>query len=119
MHKLIQASHLIHNSLCTLFICEVERQNDSITWHFHALCFFVCSGISGPSPSQKKTSFHKIVRKHKHKKDKPGAVDKGELECFVPCKAGIFLSRVELTLQLYFGHLQNTCDVHRTGIFHV
>ncbi|XP_045895954.1 HMG box transcription factor BBX isoform X3 [Micropterus dolomieu] len=25
----------------------------------------------GPSPSQKKTSFHKIVRKHKHKKDKP------------------------------------------------
>ncbi|XP_044078605.1 HMG box transcription factor BBX isoform X1 [Siniperca chuatsi] len=30
----------------------------------------------GPSPSQKKTSFHKIVRKHKHKKDKPGAVDK-------------------------------------------
>uniref|UniRef100_H3CT53 HMG box transcription factor BBX n=1 Tax=Tetraodon nigroviridis TaxID=99883 RepID=H3CT53_TETNG len=43
-------------------------------------------GISGPSPSQKKTSFHKIVRKHKHKKDKPGAVDKGELERFVPCK---------------------------------
>ncbi|XP_070699728.1 HMG box transcription factor BBX isoform X2 [Pempheris klunzingeri] len=30
----------------------------------------------GPSPSQKKTSFHKIVRKHKHKKEKPGAVDK-------------------------------------------
>lgn len=26
----------------------------------------------GPSPSQKKTSFHKIVRKHKHKKEKPG-----------------------------------------------
>ncbi|XP_032389438.1 HMG box transcription factor BBX isoform X3 [Etheostoma spectabile] len=25
----------------------------------------------GPSPSQKKTSFHKIVRKHKHKKEKP------------------------------------------------
>lgn len=39
-------------------------------------------GISGPSPSQKKSSFHKIVRKHKHKKDKPGAVDKGELEYF-------------------------------------
>ncbi|XP_056253312.1 HMG box transcription factor BBX isoform X3 [Seriola aureovittata] len=30
----------------------------------------------GPSPSQKKTSFHKIVRKHKHKKEKPGALDK-------------------------------------------
>lgn len=30
----------------------------------------------GSSPSQKKTSFHKIVRKHKHKKEKPGAVDK-------------------------------------------
>ncbi|XP_054482183.1 HMG box transcription factor BBX isoform X2 [Anoplopoma fimbria] len=30
----------------------------------------------GPSPSQKKTSFHKIVRKHKHKKERPGAVDK-------------------------------------------
>ncbi|XP_030293332.1 HMG box transcription factor BBX isoform X4 [Sparus aurata] len=30
----------------------------------------------GPSPSQKKTSFHKIVRKHKHKKEKPDAVDK-------------------------------------------
>ena len=42
------------------------------------LCFFA---ISGPSPSQKKTSFHKIVRKHKHKKEKPDAVDKGELGC--------------------------------------
>ncbi|KAM7398650.1 hypothetical protein PAMA_006522 [Pampus argenteus] len=30
----------------------------------------------GSSPSQKKTSFHKIVRKHKHKKEKPGAVEK-------------------------------------------
>ncbi|XP_071392625.1 HMG box transcription factor BBX isoform X3 [Centroberyx affinis] len=30
----------------------------------------------GPSPSQKKTSFHKIVRKHKHKKEKPGDVEK-------------------------------------------
>ncbi|XP_069021106.1 HMG box transcription factor BBX isoform X2 [Embiotoca jacksoni] len=30
----------------------------------------------GPSPSQKKTSFHKIVRKQKHKKEKPDAVDK-------------------------------------------
>lgn len=30
----------------------------------------------GSSPSQKKTSFHKIVRKHKNKKEKPGAVDK-------------------------------------------
>ncbi|XP_059207387.1 HMG box transcription factor BBX [Centropristis striata] len=30
----------------------------------------------GSSPSQKKTSFHKIVRKHKQKKEKPGAVDK-------------------------------------------
>ncbi|KAM8741211.1 HMG box transcription factor BBX isoform 1-T1 [Acanthopagrus schlegelii] len=30
----------------------------------------------GPSPSQKKPSFHKIVRKHKHKKEKPGALDK-------------------------------------------
>ncbi|KAK1883187.1 HMG box transcription factor BBX [Dissostichus eleginoides] len=33
----------------------------------------------GSSPSQKKTSFHKIVRKQKHKKEKPGAVDKGAL----------------------------------------
>ncbi|XP_058483183.1 HMG box transcription factor BBX isoform X1 [Solea solea] len=32
--------------------------------------------VKGPSPSQKKTSFHKIVRKHKHKKEKPVAVDK-------------------------------------------
>ncbi|KAM6911865.1 HMG box transcription factor BBX isoform 2-T4 [Lycodopsis pacificus] len=34
------------------------------------------AGKVGPSPSQKKTSFHKIVRKHKHKKERPGAVDK-------------------------------------------
>lgn len=34
----------------------------------------------GPSPSQKKTSFHKIVRKHKHKKEKPGAVDKAVVQ---------------------------------------
>lgn len=46
------------------------------------LCFFA---ISGPSPSQKKTSFHKIVRKHKHKKEKPDAVDKGELGCWYLC----------------------------------
>lgn len=45
-------------------------------------CSLFVFGISGPSPSQKKSSFHKIVRKHKHKKDKPGAVDKGELEYF-------------------------------------
>ncbi|XP_075876148.1 HMG box transcription factor BBX isoform X3 [Nelusetta ayraudi] len=32
----------------------------------------------GPSPSQKKTSFHKIVRKHKHKKEKP--VDKAVIQ---------------------------------------
>ncbi|XP_051257481.1 HMG box transcription factor BBX isoform X3 [Dicentrarchus labrax] len=36
----------------------------------------VCKAGKGSSPSQKKTSFHKIVRKHKHKKEKPGAVDK-------------------------------------------
>ncbi|XP_037605421.1 HMG box transcription factor BBX isoform X2 [Sebastes umbrosus] len=30
----------------------------------------------GSSPSQKKTSFHKISRKQKQKKEKPGAVDK-------------------------------------------
>ncbi|KAL7847280.1 hypothetical protein SRHO_G00222600 [Serrasalmus rhombeus] len=30
----------------------------------------------GPSPSQKKTLFHKIVSKYKHKKDKPGTSDK-------------------------------------------
>ncbi|XP_029375776.1 HMG box transcription factor BBX isoform X2 [Echeneis naucrates] len=36
--------------------------------------------VKGPSPSQKKTSFHKIVRKHKHKKEKPGAVDKALLQ---------------------------------------
>lgn len=34
----------------------------------------------GSSPSQKKTSFHKIVRKHKHKKEKPGAVDKAVVQ---------------------------------------
>ncbi|XP_034540097.1 HMG box transcription factor BBX isoform X3 [Notolabrus celidotus] len=36
----------------------------------------VSKAVKGSSPSQKKTSFHKIVRKHKHKKDKPDAVDK-------------------------------------------
>ncbi|KAM6969952.1 HMG box transcription factor BBX [Aplochiton taeniatus] len=30
----------------------------------------------GSSPSQKKTSFHKIVSKYKHKKEKPSAVEK-------------------------------------------
>lgn len=30
----------------------------------------------GSSPSQKKTSFHKIVSKYKHKKEKPSTVDK-------------------------------------------
>ncbi|TSK16178.1 HMG box transcription factor BBX [Bagarius yarrelli] len=30
----------------------------------------------GPSPSQKKTLFHKIVNKYKHKKEKAGPVDK-------------------------------------------
>ncbi|XP_047463326.1 HMG box transcription factor BBX isoform X2 [Mugil cephalus] len=34
----------------------------------------------GPSSSQKKTSFHKIVRKHKHKKEKPDAVDKAVVQ---------------------------------------
>ncbi|XP_049896771.1 HMG box transcription factor BBX isoform X1 [Epinephelus moara] len=34
----------------------------------------------GSSPSQKKTSFHKIVRKHKHKKEKPVAVDKAVVQ---------------------------------------
>ncbi|XP_008278254.1 HMG box transcription factor BBX isoform X1 [Stegastes partitus] len=34
----------------------------------------------GPSPSQKKTSFHKIVRKHKHKKEKARAVDEAVVE---------------------------------------
>lgn len=34
-----------------------------------------CKAGKGPSPSQKKTSFHKIVRKHKHRKEKPGEVD--------------------------------------------
>nr|XP_046266758.1 HMG box transcription factor BBX isoform X2 [Scatophagus argus] len=36
----------------------------------------VSKASKGSSSSQKKTSFHKIVRKHKHKKEKPGAVDK-------------------------------------------
>lgn len=35
---------------------------------------------SGPSPSQKKTLFHKIVSKYKHKKEKAGTLDKGETE---------------------------------------
>ncbi|KAM3868806.1 HMG box transcription factor BBX [Diretmus argenteus] len=34
----------------------------------------------GSSPSQKKTSFHKIVRKHKLKKEKPGAVEKAVVQ---------------------------------------
>ncbi|XP_029924230.1 HMG box transcription factor BBX isoform X2 [Myripristis murdjan] len=34
----------------------------------------------GPSPSQKKTSFNKIVRKHKNKKEKPGAVEKAMVQ---------------------------------------
>ncbi|CAK6971687.1 HMG box transcription factor BBX isoform X2 [Scomber scombrus] len=43
----------------------------------------------GPSPSQKKTSFHKIVRKHKHKKEKPGAVEKavGQSDSTMPDSA--------------------------------
>lgn len=44
--------------------------------------FFV---ISGPSSSQKKTLFHKIVSKYKQKKEKPNTVDKGELEHHVMC----------------------------------
>ncbi|KAM9348256.1 HMG box transcription factor BBX [Symphorus nematophorus] len=40
----------------------------------------ISKAAKGPSPSQKKTSFHKIVRKHKHKKDKPGAVDKAVVQ---------------------------------------
>lgn len=39
-----------------------------------------CKTGKGPSPSQKKTSFHKIVRKHKHKKEKPGEVDKAVVQ---------------------------------------
>lgn len=43
---------------------------------------FVCLYFSvlGPSPSQKKTSFHKIVRKHKYLKEKPGAVENCDLK---------------------------------------
>ncbi|XP_053188014.1 HMG box transcription factor BBX isoform X1 [Scomber japonicus] len=43
----------------------------------------------GPSPSQKKTSFHKIVRKHKQKKEKPGAVEKavGQSDSTMPDSA--------------------------------
>lgn len=39
-----------------------------------------CKAGKGPSPSQKKTSFHKIVRKHKHRKEKPGEVDKAVIQ---------------------------------------
>uniref|UniRef100_A0A8D2ZRW4 HMG box transcription factor BBX n=1 Tax=Scophthalmus maximus TaxID=52904 RepID=A0A8D2ZRW4_SCOMX len=49
----------------------------------------------GSSPSQKKTSFHKIVRKHKNKKEKPGAVDKGELESNVICSVNLFSTAVQ------------------------
>ncbi|KAK2828925.1 hypothetical protein Q5P01_019959 [Channa striata] len=48
-----------------------KKKTDSSTVQEEA-----CKVGKGPSPSQKKTSFHKIVRKHKHKKEKPGAVDK-------------------------------------------
>ncbi|XP_074528023.1 HMG box transcription factor BBX isoform X2 [Halichoeres trimaculatus] len=40
----------------------------------------VSKAVKGSSPSQKKTSFHKIVRKHKHKKEKPDAVDKAVVQ---------------------------------------
>lgn len=43
-----------------------------------SFCFFFV--ISGPSPSQKNTLFHKIVSKYKDKKEKPNTLDKGELE---------------------------------------
>ena len=39
--------------------------------------------ILGSSASQKKTLFHKIVSKYKHKKEKPNTLDKGEL--VLPC----------------------------------
>ncbi|XP_026228688.1 HMG box transcription factor BBX isoform X2 [Anabas testudineus] len=47
-----------------------KKKIDSSTVHEET-----CKVAKGPSPSQKKTSFHKIVRKHKHKKEKPGAMD--------------------------------------------
>ncbi|XP_020501717.1 HMG box transcription factor BBX isoform X2 [Labrus bergylta] len=40
----------------------------------------VSKAVKGSSPSQKKTSFHKIVRKHKHKKEKPDAVEKASVQ---------------------------------------
>lgn len=82
-HSALVCSHVFHSFCYSKPILSLLNQKhvDSITWHFHAL-FFLCSfAISGPSPSQKKTSFNKIVRKHKNKKEKPGAVEKGELEC--------------------------------------
>ncbi|XP_024287816.1 HMG box transcription factor BBX-like isoform X3 [Oncorhynchus tshawytscha] len=36
----------------------------------------------GPSSSQKKTLFHKIVSKYKQKKEKPNTVDKGLFKCY-------------------------------------
>lgn len=52
-----------------------KKKNDSSTVQDE-----VSKSGKGPSPSQKKTSFHKIVRKHKHKKEKPGAVDKAVVQ---------------------------------------
>lgn len=57
-------------------------------------CFSLFCAISGPSPSQKKTSFHKIVRKHKHKKEKPGAVDTGELQCVFCSRDNMLFDRL-------------------------
>lgn len=79
----------------------------------------MCCGISGSSPSKKKPSFPKIVFKPKHRKDKPGALEKGELVCFVPRKAGTFTSQADATLRLYFGHLRNAYDAHATPTLRV
>ena len=79
------------NSAVQKSFCSVRPWHDSITWLFHSLlllflydffvCVFVCFFFvtSGSSSSQKKTSFHKIVRKHKQKKEKPNVREKGEL----------------------------------------
>ncbi|XP_068188214.1 HMG box transcription factor BBX isoform X2 [Antennarius striatus] len=68
------------NSLPQYSPVTFDKKGTAVTKKKKTDCSTVQEDISkstkGPSPSQKKTSFHKIVRKHKHKKEKPGALEK-------------------------------------------
>lgn len=68
------------NSLPQYSPMTFDKKGTAVTKKKKSDSSFVQEEISkagkGSSSSQKKTSFHKIVRKHKNKKEKPGAVDK-------------------------------------------